>query len=153
MGILKRAFVYGLFCGGLGVGLTMIRNIRPRTLKYVFLASFCCGFIYDLVDTVTRITFLAAVLSAFRAASVIRVNYEKKKYDIYFGIVITSVYCICPGIAIANFFDGLLNMDTLMITAKLVRILTMGFSLSGGILLSGLVLDAVYGRRVPEEIR
>ncbi len=153
MVILKEALIYGLFCGGLGVGLTMIRSIAPRTLPYVFIASFCCGFVYDYVDLATHITFLAAVLSAFRATAVIRVNFERKKYNIYFGIVITSVFCICPGIAIANFFDGVLNMNTAVIQAKMVRVLTMGFGLSRGIIIAGLLFDRIYGRKIPEELR
>jgi hypothetical protein len=153
MVILKEALIYGLFCGGLGVGLTMIRSIAPRTLPYVFIASFCCGFVYDYVDLATQITFLAADLSAFRATAVIRVNFERKKYNIYFGIVITSVFCICPGIAIANFFDGVLNMNTAVIQAKMVRVLTMGFGLSRGIIIAGLLFDRIYGRKIPEELR
>ena len=153
MDILKEALIYGLFCGGLGVGLTMIRSIAPKTLPYVFVASFFCGFIYDYVDLATHITFLAAVLSAFRATAVIRVNFERKKYNIYFGIVITSVFCICPGIAIANFFDGILNMNPAIIQAKLIRVLTMGFGLSRGILLAGLLFDQLYGRKIPQELR
>ena len=72
MDLMKEVLLYGLYCGGLGVGLTMIRSISTYTLKYVFVASFFCGSIYTLVNTLTGWTLLAAFAAAFAAATAVR---------------------------------------------------------------------------------
>ena len=153
MDLMKEALLYGLYCGGLGVGLTMIRSISTYTLKYVFVASFFCGSIYTLVNTLTGWTLLAAFAAAFAAATVIRFFFEKQRYGLYFGLVITSVFCLCPGVAMAIMFDGLMNGDIIVVLSKLEWVLIMAAGLSLGILAAGLVLDRVYGHRVPEELR
>lgn len=153
MALILDAIRFGIFCAGLGVGLTMIRNIPAFTLKYVACASFLCGFFFDYLNAGFQLQFLAGVAGGFVAASFLRAFYEKKKYSIYFGIVITSVYCVCPGVAMANFFDGILHMDFATIQAKGLRVVLVGIGLAVGILVSEYLFDMIYKKALPKEVR
>ncbi len=150
--VIIQAVLYGLFCTGFGVGLTMIRNIAPYTLKYVFAASFVCGFLYDLFNAFSRLPFTGAFIGAFMATMLIRAAFEKKLVNVYFRIVITSVYCICPGLTLANMFDGMLNTDAAVVMTKALQLVRVGGGIAAGILVCGTVCDRLYGHRVTEEV-
>ena len=151
--VIRDSLLFGLYCGGLGIGLTMIRNIEPKTLKPVFIASFLCGWFFNLINALTGLQFIAATAGGFAAAAWIRRGYERKDYAIYFGIVITSVYCICPGTAMAALFHGILTLDSALVLGRLLRVLRVGLGLSAGILLAGYAMDRKYRKRVPEGLR
>ena len=153
MAVILDSLIFALYCGGLGVGLTMIRNIEPKTLKHVFIASFLCGWFFSLINALTGLQYIASTAGGFAAAAWIRRGYEKKAYSIYFSIVITSVFCICPGTAMANLFHGFLTLDGALILSKLMRVLRVGLGLSTGILLAGYAMDRKYRKRVPEGLR
>ena len=80
--VILDSLMFGLYCGGLGVGLTMIRNIEPKTLKPVFIASFLCGWFFNLINAFTGLQFIAATAGGFAAAAWIRRGYERKDYAI-----------------------------------------------------------------------
>ena len=147
MAVILHAVLYGLCCTGFGVGLTMIRNIAPYTLKYVFAASLICGFLYEL----TGLPFTGAFIGAFAATALIRAAYETKRVNVYFRIVITSVYCICPGLTLANLYDGILHLDQAVILAKALQLVRVGCGIAAGILVCGMVCDRLLGHRVKEE--
>ncbi len=120
----------------------MIRKISPHTLKYVFAASFLCGFLYDLIGL--------PFTGAFAAAALIRTAYEKRLIDVCFRIVITSVYCICPGLTMANLFDGILRMDQAVILSKGLQLIQVGGGIAAGILACGFLCGRIFRHSVKE---
>ncbi len=151
--MMKDVLVYAVFCAGLGVGMTMIRNIAPGRLKYAAVSAFFCGFAFDLILKLTGMPLLAGLAGGFFGALCIRFFHEKDRLDVYFAILITSVYPVTPGVALETMFENALNGDLAGVIERGQRFALTAAGLTAGILLCGVVMDRIYGHRVPEAIR
>ena len=148
-----QALLYGIFCTGLGVGMTMIRSIAPQTLKYAAVSAFSCGFAFDLVLKLTGSPLPAGLAGGFLGAACIRFFYEKKKIPMYFALLIASVYPVTPGVAFETLFENAMYGDLPGVMERASRVLLTAAGLTAGILLCGLMADRIYGHRVPADIR
>lgn len=151
--MMKDVLVYAVFCAGLGTGMTMIRNIAPQNLKYAAVSAFLCGFAFDLILKLTGMPLLAGLAGGFCGALGIRFFHERDRLDVYFAIVITSVYPVTPGVALETMFENAMAGDLAGVLERGERFVLTAAGLTAGILLCGLVMDRVYGHRVAEAIR
>ena len=149
----KEVLLYSILCAGLGVGLTITRNIPSKTLRYVAMSAFICALCFNVCERITGMPVIAGIFGGFSGASVIRYFYEQHKYPYYFSILITSVYPVCPGVAMANMFEGMLQGDAVYFMAKAERMVFVACGLTIGILLCRYICDWIFGHSLPQEIR
>ncbi|MDD6186502.1 MAG: hypothetical protein PUB11_00405 [Oscillospiraceae bacterium] len=139
MGIFIKS---GLLSAGFGVGLTIIRDIDPKTLKFVFVASFLCGGLNSAMYEFIPNFIVCSAVSRFLATVFLKTVCIKGKCPVYFPIVITSVYCICPGTALGSMFHHAFSINAARFMTLFGKVVMMCIGICTGVILGDKVLKS-----------